>query len=146
MTKKWKLRGGALISVLGFSAAAVIICARVTWITEHSGQVVARMPPCTADWKQCQHFALLHMSEALNKYPNANQYQVRWCRHWVARDETDYFAVTYDRRTQELSETNVGVADMDYCSRVTGKAINDASKTSGGFEALAKYGADYKPL
>ena len=86
------------------------------------------------------------MSDAINKYPAAHQYRVRWCGNWIARDETDYFEVTYHRQTQELSETNVGVADMDYCSRVTSKAIHDAAKTPGGFEALAKYGADYKPL
>ena len=115
-------------------------------MSERSGQVVAKMPPCTADWRGCQHLALLHLSEALDKYPAAQQYRVRWCGRWVARDQTNYFEVNYNWRTQELSETNIGVADMDYCRRVTSKSITSVAKTSSGFDALAKYGADYKPL
>jgi hypothetical protein len=35
---------------------------------------------------------------------------------------------------------------MDYCSHATAKSIHAAARTTGGFDALAKYGADYNPL
>jgi len=128
-------------------AALVVSYTRTTWMTENAGQVIVRMPTCTdTDWRVCQHVALVHLAQAVDKYPNAHQYKVHWRGQWLPLDETDYFEVNYDRQVQDLQEVNVGQADMDHCNHVTDMSIRSAAKTNGGFEVLAKYGAEHHPL
>ena len=134
--------------------AATLVCSvmvlvgyvRMTWITQNAGQVIVRMPTCTLEWQVCQQIALGHLSDALNQYPTSNQYQIRWSGQWLPLDDTDYFDVTYNRPNQDLTEVNVGQADMDRCNHVTDRSIRLAAKTKGGFDVMTKYGAKHLPL
>ncbi len=79
MSATQKRRVGVfLLAFVLIMAVLVVSYIRATWITENSGQVVVRMPTCTdANYRVCQHIALVHLAQAIDKYPDAHQYKVQ---------------------------------------------------------------------